>query len=119
MGHNDAVCDLMVENGNLKRLLTECQAREAKLRDFIDVCIELDDYLPVTVLAALDEVRDIQSDNSALREALKQAKREALLEAADWCKISAAEQDALGEDEFATGLRIAGDHFLHIAEELK
>ena len=71
-------------NEQLTKELAESQAREAKLRDFVDVCIELDDYLTETTVQALEVVRDLPSDDTALQEERKQAKKEALLEAADW-----------------------------------
>jgi chromosome segregation ATPase len=78
----DRIVDIGSKVINLERQAIECQARETVLRDFVDVCIELDDYLTITVTDALDRVRDLPSDSTALDEAIRQAKREALLEAA-------------------------------------
>jgi len=47
----------MEREARLLARLAESQAREAKLRNFVNICVELDDYLPETVLNALNEVK--------------------------------------------------------------
>ena len=64
------------------KLLAESQAREAKLREALDIAMVGGDYLPVE-RAQLERVLTIPADDTALKEAIKQAKREALLEAAE------------------------------------
>jgi hypothetical protein len=62
------------------RLLAEGQAREAKLREGLSYaasCLRTDGYDPI------DKVLAMPTDDTALKEVIKQAKREALLEAAE------------------------------------
>jgi DNA repair exonuclease SbcCD ATPase subunit len=91
--HWEATCHGQWEN--YQQLFAECQAREKVLQNFVDVCIELDDYLTITVTDALDKVRDLPSDSTALDSAIKQAKREALLKAIDCARNAYESGDVL------------------------
>jgi len=65
--------------------LAECQAREKVLRDaFADISKDATSFDDEWCGAIADEALAIPSDSTALDAMLKQAKREALLEAADW-----------------------------------
>jgi len=92
----------------LLQQLAECQAREKMLRDFVDVCIECDDYLTTTVLSSLDEVRDFPSDSEVLDAMKKQWQREALIEAA----TVVANMNGYNVEDISSDIR-------YMAEELK
>jgi hypothetical protein len=75
--------ELEEEVDNMKLELAASQAREAKLRELLtqfELWESYDD--PETPIK--DALAHIDTDDTALKEAIKQAKREALLEAAEW-----------------------------------
>lgn len=70
----------LAQNEDLYQRLQESQAREAKLRGWIMDCGIVSEEDPINyAISSLG-----QSDDSALREAIKKAKREALMDAAEW-----------------------------------
>ena len=90
--------------------LAESQAREAKLLEFVDVCIDRDEFLTATVLRALNKVRDMATDDTALKEAIRQVKQEVLQEAAELC--DRFQQRSMNPAECASVIR-------RMSEELK
>lgn len=54
-----------------------------------------------------------------IEEERKQAKKEALLEAAEWCTFNADILVSEGKEDVATGLRIAVEELCRRVEELK
>lgn len=87
------------------KALAECQAREAKLLDDIDRRLEC---AGITIYSGRP-----QRDDTALKEAIKQAKREALLEAAE-AVVNDAQR--IGSD-WVSGHH--ADTLRRMAEELK
>jgi hypothetical protein len=106
-----ATSEMAYDDSALKELLAEGQAREAKLRECLHNCYGVDeDGVEYINYSTIEEALALPSDDSALRETIKveyargyddgflvgaekgrniseelnQAKREALLEAAEW-----------------------------------
>jgi hypothetical protein len=92
--------DLQVfEDGYSRKLgeLAEGQAREAKLREALNVLFEryrlLDRHLVIDgcvggVFGAVKEALALPTDDTVLQEVIRLAKREALLEAAEWFRAN-------------------------------
>lgn len=99
--------------------LAECQAREAKLRTALEMYLmpmpDKDTTVMAILIAATETAMQalaLPTDNTALKEAIKQAKRDVLLEAAEkFCTMDSAEADWEGE--------WASDHLRRMAEEIK
>jgi hypothetical protein len=68
---------------SLRQQLAECQAVNKVLRDTIDAEVQYQHEKYDRYAAELDEALDMPSDSTALDEAIRKAKRDALLEAAD------------------------------------
>jgi hypothetical protein len=82
---NETLKDHGEIQADLCRQLAECQAREKVLRDaFIEISENATSFDDEWCGAIADEALAIPSDSTALDQAIRQAKREALLEAADW-----------------------------------
>jgi hypothetical protein len=100
----------------LRELLAGCQAREEHYRATLEMFLMpmpdksttvMDLLLAVTESAM--EALALTADNTALKEALKQAKRDALLEAAE----------AVSHQNFRNGNPWASETIRRMAEELK
>ena len=80
----------------LREAAAECQAREKVLRDVIQIEFDYQKETYDQPFSKLAEALTMPSNSTALDEALKQAKREALLDAHWLCKVCAARgMDAL------------------------
>ena len=92
----------------LEEQLAESQAREARLRDAL-TRISTNTIHWYASIQNAKEALAMHTDDTALKEAIKQAKRKALLEAADW----------LGTDDNDVELMTAADEIKSMAEALK
>ena len=103
---------------SLRQQLAECQAREKMRQESID-----DDPLSFTFLDEMDKVRDLPSGSTALDipDVIRQRRwqREALLEAADWCKEDSERLEGAHDFDYAIGMNIAEDKLRSMAKELE
>jgi hypothetical protein len=74
-----------IRSFRLSQQLAECQAREKVLRDALQQCAYDEEGVCISPDAA--EALDMPSDSTALDQAIKQAKREILLDAATTMRV--------------------------------
>jgi hypothetical protein len=108
--------EMALESDNeLRQQLSECQAREKVLRDELQMVAYDEEGFCMNPDAA--EALAMPYDSTALDEAIKQAKREALLEAASRFDGSLP-FNWVCADGYSNGFDIAGE-LNYMAEELK
>jgi DNA repair exonuclease SbcCD ATPase subunit len=93
--------------------LAECQAREKVLRDALQQCAYDEEGYCINPDAA--EALDEPSDSTALDDCVKEAKREALLDAAEYCD----NQWRWSEGEYQEYEQDVGDGIRRMAKELE
>jgi TolA-binding protein len=101
--------------------LAECQAREVVMRDALnDVLANATVHFPEHMIWPIESALAMTSDSTALDKMLKQAKREALLDAINLCENERVEDTGSESDHaYNTALKHASSAINSMAKELE